>query len=299
VGPREGIHRKPQAKVGLDVVIVVADGCGQYLEACLTSLEAHPPGSGARIFVVDNASSDGSVEIARRHGVELVSMGRNAGFSAANNAAMAIGTAPYVLLLNPDTEVPEGALGQLLGALEADPGLGAVGPRLVDRVGIPDHNAKRAFPTPSDALKHFLGRSRIAASSAYRTPDVAEDAVADVDAISGACMMVRRAALADVGLLDEGFWMYGEDLDWCLRFHRGGWRVRYVGSATVLHVKGGASGPSRGLRVNYAFHRAMARFYRKHQSGRPLLDLAVYLGILGRLLATSVMSMVARARGRT
>ncbi len=130
---------------------------------------------------------------------------------------------------------------------------------------------------------------------------MADDAAGEVDAVNGAFMLVRRSAMAQVGLLDEGYGMYGEDLDWCWRFKRAGWRVVYDGGVTVLHVKGALSvvrrgrARHRGLRTNIAFHRAMGRFYRKFHGGRrPALDLLVYVALGCKLAVSMLRSAVAR-----
>ena len=274
-------------------VVVVSYRCEGLLRSCLASLERHGLSEGRLVVhVVDNASGDGTAEMVSREfpHVELEVLAENAGFSAANNSALRRTTAPFVLLLNPDTEVTPGALDHMLATIAAHPDVGMAGCRLVQPDGTFDHAAKRSFPTPSDALAHFAGLG----SSRYRTPDLAEDAVGDVDAVNGAFMLVRREALEQVGLLDEGYWLYMEDLDWCARFHRLGWRVLYDGRVTVLHVKGGTAGQHRAVRQNVAFHRGMGRFYRKFQAdGRPLEAGAVYAGIgvkLGISLARSALS---------
>jgi N-acetylglucosaminyl-diphospho-decaprenol L-rhamnosyltransferase len=176
--------------------------------------------------------------------------------------------------------------------MERRPDIGMSGCRLVLRDGSLDHAAKRSFPTPLGALAHFTGRA-----SAYTAPELDEHEAGEVDAVNGAFMLVRREAMLDVGLLDEAYWLYMEDLDWCYRFHQKGWKVWYDGGATIVHVKGGVSKVKRhrGLRSNVAFHRGMGRFYRKFQAGRrPFLDGAVYLGIGGKLVVSATRSAIAR-----
>ena len=276
-------------------VVVVAYGGRDLLRECLASLRAHPPAAGPMVVhVVDNAGGDGAAEMVEREfpDVRLERLERNAGFSAANNVALRRSTAPYVLLANPDTVMLEGTLDGVLASLGARPDAGMLGCRLVTRDGSLDHAAKRSFPTPLAALAHFTGIGRRTSAGArlaqYRAPDLGEYDVGEVDAINGAFMLVRREALDDVGLLDEGYWLYMEDLDWCRRFWDRGWKVLYDGRATAIHVKGGTSGSRRRLRQNVAFHRGMGRFYRKFEAGeRPLLDLAVYAGI-GAKLAVSL-----------
>jgi N-acetylglucosaminyl-diphospho-decaprenol L-rhamnosyltransferase len=279
----------------LQIVIVTAAGGRELVRACLRSLEEHPLTRGAtQVHLVDNASGDGTAEMVRTEfpEVDLHEMGWNSGFCIANNEVLREAQAPYVLLLNPDTEVREGALDYMYDLMEARPDIGVAGCRLVLEDGSFDHAAKRSFPSPADALAYFAGRG-----SAYTNPDMDEHGRGEVDAVNGAFMFVRREAMDQVGLLDQAYWLYMEDLDWCYRFHRAGWKVWYDGGTTILHVKGGVSKVKRhrGLRANVAFHRGMGRFYRKFQAGhQPLLDGAVYAGIGAKLLVSATRSAVAR-----
>jgi GT2 family glycosyltransferase len=286
----------------LDVVIV-SYRCRELLVACLASLDRHPLRRGTlTVHVVDNASDDGTVAEVRERfpDVELTALDHNAGFSVSNNIVLRATSAPYVLLLNPDTEATEGALDHALDALERRDDVGMLGCRLVRPDGSFDHAAKRSFPTPLSALAHFTGVGRAASGgrlAQYRAPEVGELESGDVDAVNGAFMLVRRAAIEEVGLLDEGYWLYMEDLDWCYRFHQAGWKVRYDGGATFVHVKGGTSGQHRALRQNVAFHRGMGRFYRKFHGGEsPLKALLVYAGIGAKLTVSALRSAAARRR---
>jgi N-acetylglucosaminyl-diphospho-decaprenol L-rhamnosyltransferase len=275
-------------------VVVVSFRCEPMLRDCLESLRRHPPSGEMTVHVVDNASRDGTAEMVAREfpEVHLTASERNVGFGAANNLAIRSGDAPYVLCLNPDTRVTEGALDRLLEVMNERRKLGICGPRLELEDGSFDHAAKRSFPTPISALGHFTGIGRHRGSgvlAAYRAPEV--DA-GPVDAVNGACMLFRRTALELVGLFDEGYWMYMEDLDLCYRFDEGGWVTWYEPSATVIHVKAGTTGPIRAPRLNYAFHYGMLRFYRKHYASRrtSIVNAAVYSGIAIKLLISLVKS---------
>jgi len=255
------------------------------------------------VHVVDNDSRDGTVEMVREEfpEVRLHALDWNAGFSRANNLVLRNATAKYVLLLNPDAEVREGVLDDMLGLMEERPEIGVSGCRLEQSDGTFDHAAKRSFPTPLSALAHFTGIGRRgkagAALAQYRAPAVGEFDTGEVDAVNGAFMLARRDAVTDVGLLDEGYWLYMEDLDWCRRFHQAAWKVLYHGSVTALHKKGGTAGKHRRLKQNVAFHQGMARFYRKFDSGeRPLVDGAVYGAIGVKLAGSALRSSVGRVR---
>jgi GT2 family glycosyltransferase len=229
--------------------------------------------------------------------VELIASDENLGFSKANNLAIRRGNAPYVLALNPDTLMTEGALDQMLELMEQKPEVGISGCRLELPDGSFDHAARRSFPTPLGALAHFtrIGRWKKAPArlAQYRAPEIESG---PVDAVNGAFMLMRRKALEAVGLFDEGYWMYMEDLDLCYRFAQAGWITWYEPAVKVIHVKAGTSGKNRKPRVNYAFHYGMYRFYRKHyaKNDNVLLRGAVYTGIAAKLGVSVTRSAINR-----
>ena len=283
--------------------IVVSHGAEGLLRRCLRSLRENPPsGVEMPVTVVDSGSPDGTPDMVAREfpEVRLIREG-NIGFSAANNLVLRETGADAVLLLNPDTEVHAGALDAALDRLWSEERIGMVGIKLVTESGALDHACKRSFPTPLSALAHFTGVGRGAGSSGalsqYRATELGEDEPGEVDAVNGAFMLCRTDAVRKVGLLDEGYWLYMEDLDWCHRFWDAGWRVFYEPAGTALHVKGGSSGARRAFRQEVAFHRGMARFYRRFDAPRhnPLLNAAVYAGI-GAKLATSLAITAVRGR---
>ena len=280
-------------------VVIVSFRCRELLRACLASLREHGPRAGARIWVVENASGDGTAGLVRERfpDVELIEPGRNIGFAAANNAAIRRGRAPYVLVLNPDTRLTPGALDRMLELMESRPEVGIAGCRLEREDGTFDHAARRSFPTPLGALAHFtrVGRRPDARPSLaqYRAPSVERG---PVDAVNGAFMLIRRDALEEVGLFDEGYWLYMEDLDLCYRFAKAGWTVWYEPDVTVVHLKGGSSGRFRTPRVNHAFHYGMYRFYRKHYAAgsHPLVNASIYAGIWSKLAVSVLRSAIRR-----
>ena len=285
-------------------VVIVSHGAGELLRRCLESLRRYPPERGQRVTVVDSGSPDGTPDMVEQEFPEVRLLRRgNIGFSAANNVALREIEGPLVLLLNPDTEVYEGVVESSIARMESDASIGMVGCRLVTESGELDHACKRSFPTPLSALAHFTGvgrRDRAAGRlSQYRATGLGEHEAGQVDAINGAYMLVRCEAVSRVGLLDEGYWLYMEDLDWCRRFRAAGWKVFYEPSGTALHVKGGSSGDRRGLRQEFAFHRGMGRFYRRFDA--PLnpaaLNLAVYLGIALKLVASIGISAIRKPSG--
>ncbi len=283
-------------------VVIVSHGAEELLRRCLRSLREHPASGEMRVTVVDSGSPDGTPEmVAREFGeVRLLRRG-NIGFSAANNLALRESEAAAVLLLNPDTEVHAGTLDAALARLRADERIGMVGVKLVTESGELDHACKRSFPTPLGALAHFtgIGRSEDApgALSQYRATRLGDDEAGEVDAVNGAFMLCRAAAVREVGLLDEGYWLYMEDLDWCRRFWQAGWSVFYEPAGVALHVKGGSSGRRRAPKQEIAFHRGMGRFYRRFDAAEhnPLVNAAVYAGV-GAKLAVSLGITAVRGR---
>ncbi len=283
-------------------VVVVSHGAEGLLRRCLRSLAEHPPSGAMRVTVVDSGSPDGTPDMVGREfpGVRLIRR-ENIGFSAANNIVLREDEAEAVLLLNPDTEVYEGTLDAALARLRSEERIGMVGCKLVTESGELDHACKRSFPTPLSALAHFTGIGRGGAAGAalsqYRATHLGDDEPGEVDAVNGAFMLCRAEAIREVGLLDEGYWLYMEDLDWCRRFWQAGWKVFYEPAGVALHVKGGSSPRRRRPRQEIAFHRGMARFYRRFDAPEhnPLLNAAVYAGI-GAKLAMSLAITALRGR---
>jgi GT2 family glycosyltransferase len=279
-------------------VVIVSYRCRQLLRRCLHSLREHPPAGGLQTTVVDNASGDGTADVVREFPeVRLIELKENVGFSRANNLVLRETSSEYVLVLNPDTVLCRGTLDTLLRLMTADSRIGIAGCRLVQEDGTFDHAARRSFPTPTSALGHFLhiGRSDRAPASltAYRAPDITEG---PVDAVNGAFMLMRREMLDEIGLFDEGYWMYMEDLDLCYRAAQAGWITWFEPSVAAVHIKAGTSGHHRRLRLNYAFHYGMYRYYRTHlaparSSG---FNALVYSGIVLKFLVSALASAAAR-----
>jgi N-acetylglucosaminyl-diphospho-decaprenol L-rhamnosyltransferase len=286
----------------LDVVIV-SYRSRELLRRCLGSLRAHPPAVPMNVIVVDNDSRDGTAEMVSGEypEVELIASSINLGFAAATNLGAGRGDAPYLLALNPDTEVTAGALGVALETIRSHDEVAVVGARLVRADGSLDHASKRSFPTPLSALGHFTGIGRRPGAhgrlAAYRAPEVESGAV---DAVNGAFMLMRREAFEQLGGFDEGYWMYMEDLDLSYRLAQAGWHSWYEPAATVIHVKGGSIARDRSPRLEWHFHRGMYRFYRDHYAPRRSVatNAAVYAGIALRLALSVAQSVLRRSLTR-
>ncbi len=238
------------------------------LELAVSSVLQADLGLATEVIVLDNASSDGSADMiaARFPEVRLLRSPENLGFARGYNRAAGEAAGRYLLLLNPDTVTRPGALRTLYAFLEANPKAGAAGPRLLNRDESLQFSCRR-FPRPVAALFRNtpLGKlfPRNRYTREYLMTDWGHDAPRDVDWISGAAMCIRRETWEQVGGFDEGFFMYAEDMDWCLRAHRAGWGISYVPQAVVMHCIGRSS-DQVPVRMVIQFHRSMARFYLKH-----------------------------------
>ena len=285
----------------LDLAVVILNyNTKTLLQACLRSVQAGQHSMRINVCVVDNASQDGSAEMVRREfpDVHLIENRANLGYSAGNNAGLryfGFGRTPvapthllprYVLLLNPDTVVPTSTLAAMVQFMDDRPMVGVAGPRVRRNDGSLDKACRRSFPTPQVSFYRMVGLSRAFSNSrrfnAYNLEYLPEDAAHPVDSVVGAYMQVRREAILAAGLLDERFFMYGEDLDWAKRIKDAGWEVWYNGQAEITHVKEAAS--SQSARARIAFYEAMWLFYSKHyrQDTGWLLDQFITLGIVGK-----------------
>jgi GT2 family glycosyltransferase len=250
-------------------VVVVSWRTRDLTLACLRSIAAEAARGELRVeaVLVDNASGDGTVEAVRSEhpDVLVVESGRNVGFAAGCNAGLAHCSGRHVLFLNPDAEAAPGALPALVRFLDAHPGAGAAGGRLVSPSGEPQFSAGR-FLTPINQFAEVAGLSRFVASSARRRSydaDAFTGEPVEVDWLAGACLAVRRTALDDVGTFDERFFMYGEDEDLCYRLRRAGWGVFLLPQATVRH-EGGRSAAQALSRMRLEVRASQAAFLRKH-----------------------------------
>jgi GT2 family glycosyltransferase len=269
--PRTAEASRQTDKPRVSVIILNYNTCDD-LRTCVRSVQRTEVASGeiqAEIFVVDNASADGSADMVAADfpWVRLIRAPRNGGYAYGNNLAMRVCRGEYVLLLNPDALVPPGAIASLCDYLDARPDAGVVGPKVLRPDGSLDLACRRSFPSLEVSSYRILGLSKIFPRSRrfgrYNLTYLDSDLPAEVDSVVGACMLVRRAAIEQAGLLDEQFFMYGEDLDWAYRMKQAGWRILYNPSVTVLHRKGESS-RRRSDAATIAFYKAMEIFYRKH-----------------------------------
>ncbi len=306
-------------------VVIVNYNVREFLEQALRSVERASAGLNVEVFVVDNNSVDGSVEMVEEcfPDVQLIANRDNVGFSTANNQAIREARGQYLLILNPDTIIREDTLTTAVDFFEAHPDVGALGCKILNPDGTFARESRRAFPTPAVAFYRITGLSRLFPRSPrfgrYNMSYLPVDEVAEVDALSGSCMFVRRAALYEngsvgergngregererggegerekggegereqgAGLFDEDFFMYGEDLDWCYRIQQAGWKIFYTPATEIIHYKGESTKKGE-LRYVRLFYGAMIRFAEKHFHGR-------YSGLFIAFLRVGVLARAA------
>lgn len=250
-------------------VIIVNYNVRAFLQQALESLEKSIVELDAEIIVVDNHSVDGSVDMLKENfpDVRLIANAENVGFAKANNQALDIASGEYVWLLNPDTLVQEDTAPNLIKVMQQNADIGLLGCKILNDDGSLQLACRRSFPTPWVAFTKLTGLARLFPKSRlfgkYNLTYLDEDQEAEVEAISGSCMFARKQALEEVGKLDETFFMYGEDLDWCYRYREAGWKVVYTPMTSIVHYKGESAKQST-LGSLTTFYKAMDIFARKH-----------------------------------
>ncbi len=289
-------------------VIIVNFNAGPLLASSVQS--AFAAGAG-RVIVSDNGSTDGSIENLANANTNpqltIIRNGKNLGFAAGCNVGVKSAVAPNLLFLNPDCKVDDAALERLLAALRSDAKAGMVGGYLQNTDGSEQRGGRRKFPTPSDAFNqlfgicYWLGRLGLSRNQDRANAEPLPTGPVSVDAISGACMLIRKEAMEDVGPWDEGYFLHCEDLDLCKRFSLAGWKVMFVPNAVVSHVKGASGGVTKVF-VELHKHRGMLRFYKKFYEGtypRPMMWL-VTTGVWCHFAAVALLSgFSSRIRSRS
>jgi GT2 family glycosyltransferase len=293
-------------------ILIVNWNTRQLLLDCLQSLADARLAVSSEVIVVDNASADGSADAvaAAFPGVRLVRNSRNVGFAAANNQAYRESSGRHVLLLNSDTLVPAGSLERLVAHLDAHPRVGIVGPQLVYGDGSYQISALR-FSRPWDVFYEYARFPRQLQPAAQKAPRrlIPLDPVeaTPVEYVMGAALLIRRAVVEAIGLMDEGYFMYAEEVDWCFRAHKAGWEVHYLPTALVTHLGGKSTEqvPDRMLAARFA---STFRFMRLHYGAGAVIGSRILLawaaiqntllGLLWRLLGRESAAGFAAERRR-
>ena len=273
-------------------VVIVSYNTRDLLEQALRTVLDAATHLETEIFVVDNASSDDSVQMVATKfpTVRLICNEQNLGFAGGNNVALRQLQGRHVLLLNSDTIIQTETLDVLVGYLDDNPKVGAAGCKILNPDGTMQLSCRRGFPTPLAAFCKMSGlswlfpKNRLLAQ--YNLTYLDPEAINEVDALSGSCMMVRKAAMDQVGMLDEDYFFYGEDLDWCFRIRQAGWKISYVPKTEIIHFQGESS-RAQQMRFRYRFYEAMSIFVNKHMQQRyrffPLWILHIGIILYGAL----------------
>ena len=274
-------------------IVIVNFNTKERLLACLRSVLESTKKYYWEVSVVDNASTDGSQEMVRKlileghKNLKLLALTENIGFTGGNNVVLKESRSDFVLLLNPDTVVEENTFEVMLDYMKSSPEAGVAGCKVLKPDGSLDLACRRKFPNPVNSFFRFTRLSFLFPKSklmaGYNLTHLTVDKTAEVDSVMGAFLMISREALDKAGLLDERFFMYGEDLDWCWRVKEAGFKVIYYPKTSIVHYKGSASRKT-STKSLYEFHRAMALFFDKHYKNNYLFLTRglVYLGIWTR-----------------
>jgi hypothetical protein len=272
-------------------IIILNHNSGRLLTECLDSLLSDDLPFSHELIIPDNASSDDSLDRAiAKWGARLrvIRNGENKGFSWGNNIGIRAACGEYVCLLNPDTIIHPGAFQTMLGFLDAHPQAGFAGPKVFNSDGSLQLSCRRMIPSPFDAIARALFLSRLFPNSRlfarYNATYLDENVTQRVDASTGCCMLVRRKMLDEIGLLDEGYFIYCEDVDWFQRAKDAGWEVWYIPAASMDHHHA-YSARFRKYDAVRDFHRSMIRFYRKHHAPHcpSLFNGLIYAAVFARM----------------
>jgi hypothetical protein len=258
-----------------------------FLGSCVDSVIKGVKGFSYEIIVVDDASSDGSAAMIREKypQVKVIENEINKGYVRSNNIGIRASSGRCIMSLNSDTVVLVGSIDKIISFLDNDPDAGAAGPKLLNSDGSIQFQARRGFPSPLNSLFYFSGLSKLFPNNksigGYLLSYLDDRATVEVDSLCGAAMIVKRDIIDKVGLMDESYFMYGDDIDWCYRIKQAGWKVYYFPEAEVIHYGGRGGSRRRSYRNIFEFHRAMAVFYGKHYAKRYLflVNWTVYAGI--------------------
>ena len=268
-------------------IVIPTYNAHEWIEQCIESIRLHRPGCDYEVLVVDDKSTDDTAAIVRDTfpKARLFSNDRNLGFGKTVNVGLRASAGAHILVLNNDTWMHEGALDAMIRYLDEHPDTGIVGPKVLSGNGSIQEQCRRRIPTPIAALLYFTGIAKMFPKSpkvaGYLMTASDENATTEVDAVSGACLMVRRDVLNQIQGFDEEYYLYGEDMDFCWRAKLAGWKVVYYPAATITHFGGQGGTGKKRVYATIEWHRAMWIFYRKHRAPRVALPerALVYSGI--------------------
>jgi len=278
-------------------IILVNWNTADLTKDALLSVYKETSGFDFEVIIVDNNSGDGSVEMIKKEfpQVILIENKDNLGFGKANNQALKIAQGDYLMFLNTDVVVLDGALNKLVNYLDQNEDVMMVGPRLLNRDLTFQHACRRMLPNPVNSFFHLFGLTKIFKNSKivnqYKRYSADPEITGPTEALSGAAMMFRRQVYSAIGGFDETFFMYGEDLDFCKRVLDKGWKIVYVSDAKIIHFGGQSSG-KRKVKSLVNFYEAMWLYYKKHFKYNFLINLLVWLGIKFRMILALISNVV-------
>lgn len=278
-------------------IVIPTYNAHEWIQGCIDSIRLHRPAADYEIVVVDDRSTDDTIAIVRQRfpDVRVLANDKNVGFGKTVNVGLRASSGEYILVLNNDTWMHAGALDALIGYLDAHGDVGIVGPKVLSGDGSLQQQCRRKIPTPTAALLYFSGVARMFPNNpkvaGYLMTAAAEDETLEVDSVSGACLLVRRAVVEAIHGFDPEYYLYGEDMDFCWRTKLAGWKVVYFPGAVITHFGGQGGTGKKKMYATIEWHRAMWIFYRKHRA--PTAGVAeralVYSGIaLKTALAVAV-----------
>lgn len=268
-------------------VVIVSWNAKKFLLECLQSLASQQTSSNMEIIVVDNASTDGSPEAVSEQfpNVRLIKNNENLGFGKANNIGIKHSAGNYIYLINSDIKVLDGCLDRLLNYIEKSPTIGILGPKILN-ADLSLQSSCRQFPSLWNNFCYALGLSRVFPDSRIFSGEhmfyFKHDKIKKVDVLVGCFLMVRRSAFAQVGLLDEQYFMYAEDVDWCKRFWKAGWEVVFFPDAQAIHYRG-ASSSNSPLQFSLEQEKSSLKYWKKHHS-KPAQITIFFIIILKHIL---------------
>ncbi len=290
-------------KISLSICIVTYQA-RDYLRDCLNSLYAHAPNGEYEIIVVDNHSTDGTIEMLESQfpQVQLIKNPTNNGFTAPMNQALRQAQGQYLLQLNPDTIVHDQALNQLIQFMQSHPKVGICGPKVLNTDGSLQKPCRRGESTPWAVITYFLGLSSLFPKSklfgGYLMNYLDEDEINEVDGVAGSCMLLRREVIDQIGYLDERFFAYQEDADFCFQARQAGWKVYYVPTAQITHYGGQGGSRVQPYRSIFEWHRSYWLYYRKNLAANYffLLNWLYYLAMLVKLALALLSNLVRKEK---
>lgn len=279
-------------------ITIVSYNTKNVLEGCIKSLiSSLSSGIEYEIFVVDNGSTDGSSKFVKENfpQIHLISNEENVGYTKAMNMGLKKANGDFLVQLNPDTLIQPDTFTKLIYFMRENQDVGICTPKVLNKDGSLQKQCRRSFAHPWDVITYFLGLDRIFPKSKlfgrYLFTFLDEEEVADVDAVSGSCMIIRKDVIDDIGFLDEQFFAYQEDADFCFRAKNEGWRVMYYPKASIIHYGGEGGSKNRPYYSSYIWHNSYYLYYRKNIANQHffLVNWFMYLAMASKMIVSMVL----------